>query len=520
MDSDNQTEQKYGPHDNLVGTTHRRNISLGAVSTFTVAIVSFFLAPFVLKQLGDTKYGIWTLINTVFGLSGLLDFGIRSAFDQRLSRAWHKGNAKYLAKIYATGRQLTRIMSVVVCGITLFFAFCVHLGYAGNLAHSSETITLIAVLGARTAGTFLLFPNDAVLGAARRFDIKLKLHILTTLLTAFATFACLIYTTDLSILALCCLGPTILRWLVVRILSKRIYSPPSHTRASSKLTHIFLKTGLMRFVAGSAQQVIRQIDTITVWIVCGINTVAPYALGATIASKLFSLQFFRLTVQGEMLRLAATLRMDELQSLLLKTTRLITLFLVPPTAISMLYASDFFSLWISDSPETLSLGPENIYRSLAIYTFCAMACGPLSQALSAMELHSQVAKLVVFEAIANLILSITFGFLFGSIGIAAATAVACLLIHIPGRILLARYYFSSFKAFDLRECFSRPITCVIIFLPLIYFAKPHFPTDTWLSLTIAGLCSFGLWLPIAYNYGLNESERIAVIKMVRKLATS
>ena len=44
-----------------------------------VAAIGFFLSPIVVNSLGTTSYGVWSLLVTVVGYLGLLDFGVRGA---------------------------------------------------------------------------------------------------------------------------------------------------------------------------------------------------------------------------------------------------------------------------------------------------------------------------------------------------------------------------------------------------------------------------------------------------------
>ena len=513
--------KKDPQYDALKSTTHTRNVGSIALATTTTSIVAFLLAPFVLEKLGDNKYGVWALLNTVFGLSGLLDLGLRSSFDQRFTRAWHKRNERYKARTYATGKKITFFLSVTTGFATILIALGMWLSTAEGFAYRSELILVTVAFGIQTSSSFFFFPHNAVINAARRFDIVGQLDILDNLLTAALMFACVSYTDNLGILAVCCFTPKALRFFYVRNIATRIYHPPQGAKPSAKLFAIFFRTGVLRFVSSSSVQIIRQIDTLTIFLICGISLVAPYALGASIAARLLQLQqCYRLTMQGEMMKLAANSRLLDLQSTLLTTTRYVLLLLIPPTLISILYAPEFFSLWISKSPAVLALAPENIYSFLAIYSFCIMACSPLTQALTALEQHASLAKLVAVEAALNLTLSITLGFLLGSIGVAAASAAACCLVHIPGRIALAKNHFPAITLGTLKGSITRPVICVLVFLPVLYYSKTLYSVTTWSSLLAVGSCTCIIWFPIAYAIGLNGKERLVVQKTVLRFGTA
>ena len=54
-----------------------RNIFSNWTGYLITILVGFFLAPFVLHHLGNTGYGVWTLVLSLTGYFGLLDLGIR-----------------------------------------------------------------------------------------------------------------------------------------------------------------------------------------------------------------------------------------------------------------------------------------------------------------------------------------------------------------------------------------------------------------------------------------------------------
>src|SRR5215813_1056884 len=73
-----------------------RRIIQGVATNWTALVVSlgvaFFLSPFVVLKLGNSTYGVWTLINSLVSYMGLLDFGLRGAVTRFVSRDHAKGH--------------------------------------------------------------------------------------------------------------------------------------------------------------------------------------------------------------------------------------------------------------------------------------------------------------------------------------------------------------------------------------------------------------------------------------------
>src|SRR5438552_15896387 len=56
--------------------------------------VAFFLSPFVVHNLGNVAYGIWTLVNSMIAYMGLLDLGMRGAVTRFVSK--HHARSEHL----------------------------------------------------------------------------------------------------------------------------------------------------------------------------------------------------------------------------------------------------------------------------------------------------------------------------------------------------------------------------------------------------------------------------------------
>ena len=86
-----------------------RNILSNWISFAIYCAVSFFLSPFIVRHLGDSGYGIWTLTLSATGYLGLLDLGVRGAVT------------RYIAKFHAQAadHDASRVVS---CSLVIFLA--------------------------------------------------------------------------------------------------------------------------------------------------------------------------------------------------------------------------------------------------------------------------------------------------------------------------------------------------------------------------------------------------------------
>jgi len=63
-----------------------RNVASNWVGFALNAAVTLALTPFILRELGTARYGIWILTSSLIGYYGLLDLGFRAGVTQYLTR--------------------------------------------------------------------------------------------------------------------------------------------------------------------------------------------------------------------------------------------------------------------------------------------------------------------------------------------------------------------------------------------------------------------------------------------------
>ena len=112
--------------DPIVKSPSVSRTALASGAAYLIAIaISFVQAPFLIRLLGDERYGIWTLIGQVTGYYGLLDMGTRGAIGYFVAQARARNEKAELAEITATAFWFlaTAAMVVLAIGSVVFFLF-------------------------------------------------------------------------------------------------------------------------------------------------------------------------------------------------------------------------------------------------------------------------------------------------------------------------------------------------------------------------------------------------------------
>src|SRR5262245_32460893 len=97
-----------------------RSLLLGAVTNWgafaATLAVSFFLAPYLTRSLGDARYGVWCVVESILAYFTLFDLGIAACL------------VRFVAKHHATGERdaLNKLVSACL-GLFILAAVCVVL---------------------------------------------------------------------------------------------------------------------------------------------------------------------------------------------------------------------------------------------------------------------------------------------------------------------------------------------------------------------------------------------------------
>ena len=217
-----------------VGTA-LKNISWIWTGLVINIVVSFFMAPFVVRSLGNTYYGIWTLLNQFTGYLWLFDFGVRDSV------------IKYVAQYHATD-QRKELTSVVDAAVSLYSAIsaavmlaivcmAVALPYVFNIpAESVATARLTLIItGAGIAQAFVFNVYAGVLMGVQKFYLVDRLGIFFTIPRTILTVVLLNAGYGIVALALINFGlSTIANLLIYRLcrinlpyLSYKLSRPPA-----------------------------------------------------------------------------------------------------------------------------------------------------------------------------------------------------------------------------------------------------------------------------------------------------
>jgi O-antigen/teichoic acid export membrane protein len=488
--------------------------------------VGFLLTPFVVHSLGETRYGVWTLVVGITGYYGLLDLGVGSGMTQYLTRYLAAKDIDKLNTSASTGfAALSGIGFLVFVG-SLVIAFSASWLFRIQAASPGEVTWVLVITGTSVAVQFVFFTYSAVFTAVQRFDLSNGIGISTRILSAVATVICLSAGYGLVGLSLVVAGTNLIdyliRWRVaLRLLPDMKISLKLANRESFREVMAF---GTWNFVNASSGRLISYTDALVIAAFMPVAAVAPFAIAANLRSY-----FDEIFVRAGFVFFPAVTELDArgdqagLRQLYLVSSKLMLLGSIVFGSVGIFSARDFFRLWVGSSYAEPTGYPSvaTIFYLLLVGSMITVPQRIGYQVLLGTRRVKLLALLFAAEGVTNLVMSLVLVRNYGLIGVALGTLVPAILFQSFLQPVLVCQFLQITASIYCREVLLRPTLAALAVAALVIPFELVTHTRDWLTLlfnvalTLATAGSFALLI------GLNKTERDLLLgypRIVRKAA--
>jgi O-antigen/teichoic acid export membrane protein len=489
-----------------------RNVASNWTGFLVHAVITLALTPYVLHSLGVARYGIWILASSIIGYYGLLDAGIRAGVQQYLTRCIaigdFRGAGEVLSSAVALLAMLAGVMVLLSVGGALFAPRIFDFGAEG--AH--EAGWCILLLGMNSALGFAFAPFSAVFVATQRLDIANLIGIGTRVLSALAIVLALRLGWGLIGLATVTLvvnsADYVIRWRVARYLTPELEVSLRTVRLAA--LRDIASFGAWNFLISLNSFIYSYVPNLLIGAFQPMAAVGHYALATNLSRQVNSV----LSPIGQAMYPAATQLHSQgdgqrLQRLYHDGSRLMMLAMIPVVLGGMVWATDFYRLWIGEkyltSPQFESVAV--LFRLLLLSVVTNYVSSVAQQILTGAGHIRPVALALFGGSVISLSLSVVLIQVIGLAGVALATVAASVVIDlIAVPIMLQRLVGLSIADFLRRSC-VRPLVCGMLQAGVIFLVRLDGPALDWMQLIMQGMfAGFGM-LMIVVAVGLTTEER-------------
>ena len=406
-----------------------RNAIANWAAFLFVAVVSFFLSPFVVNHLGNTAYGVWSLLVAVVGYLGLLDFGVRGAVTRYVAHHHAAGDNEGCSSIVSAGLALFGLLgcaAILLSGVLALLSPLLF-NIPEQLANDARIVLVIGGLTVAVALVSAVF--GGVVTGLERFDISSGVEILLTAIRTLAVVLALREGYGLVMLGCIHLASSVLYGVAAWLTVKKVYPDLRLRFRIPLLPHVrtilsfsmFLSTihifGVLIYYSDAVViAAFLPIGAVTFYVIAGNLCDYAYKVAGAL-SKMMTPRVSALTSMGS----------KNVMEEILGTARIATLAAAPIAATFWFRGESFINLWMGTDYGPMS---GEILRILAFVVWLGGARSVAAASIIGVNRHRTLIPALAFEAVCNLALSVALVRPFGLVGVALGTLVPSMLVSL------------------------------------------------------------------------------------------
>lgn len=403
---------------------YRRTIvgaSTNALSLLIHLAASLILAPIILHSIGDSDYGLWVLLLSVVGYLGLLDLGIRSAVVRFTAAHDALSESDSLARVTGAALLSYSLLAVVALMATALLAVFSPRVFHAPPASTELLRTIVFILGVDAAISLPLGVFAGVLEGMQRFTFLNGIQIASTIARSIAFVIALRFGGRLLAITIISVAVRLLAhaFIATRALFAMPRAPQLRSTDSATLFRIVRHSSAILGMS-IADRIRFQADAIVISAFAAPSAIADFALASRLSDIPGNfIQMIAQVVTPASSRFAALDQRDRMRELVLRGNFVCALLIFPASALIAVLAPQLLTLWVG--AKYASAAPVLVVLVAAKMLYFAQAAA--QRALVGAGQHAGLVRILAFEAVANLGLSIVLVRPFGILGVAIGTAI-------------------------------------------------------------------------------------------------
>ena len=484
------------------------------------AVVGFLLSPFVVHHLGNTQYGIWTLLGSMVGYLGLLDLGVRVAVTRYVAGFVGAGDYRSVERHMAVAMRLYFIIgAAVLLGAVLLAASAYKLTGIPPELLGSARVALVLIGGALAVSLVAGVFGGLVIGF-ERFDLANGADLGIGLLRVAGVLIALSAGYGIVALALVQLGVAILhggaQFALARYVAKQIRIGFGYWNASE--ARAILGIGAIATALQVGTLLAFYTDSVVIGAFLPVALITYFAIGASLTQYVrdivSGLSFVMTPRASALVGAGAT---GEVNELFLVVGRLAVLVVLPIAITLFARGETFIGLWMG-APYAVASG--QVLRILVLAVPFAAVRQVATSTVMGMARHPGLVAAVVAEGLLNLAISIALVSPLALAGVAWGTTIPNIAVSAGFFPWYLKRHLDLSPALMAKELLARPFAAMVPFalatVLVEHSSRPQtlavFFLQVGLTLTVAvgGVLAVGLTAPERRQLGAFLSNRLGL----------
>ena len=467
----------------------KRNIIFGIVNKLVHMVFPFAVRSIIIQVLGTEYLGLSSLFTSVLQVLNLAELGISGAITYNMYKPIAEGDAKTVCALLNLYKKIYRIIGLFILIVGLIIMPFLHNFIEGGVPNNINIYILYVLYLFNTVSTYFLFAyKSALINACQRNDIVSNIHTAVSVIQFLAQILVLLAFENYYLFVIVQCVTSMINNVLVAYIAKLRYPQYKCLGVVSKEQKEDIKkrvTGLMVYKICAATR--NSLDSIFISSMIGLTAVAIYSNYYTIMSA----------ITGVMGMLTSSIIATVGNSIVTESEEKNYQDMTKFDFIYMWFSGwlTVFLLCLYQPLMKLWMGEENMFPFSTVILFCiyfyALKMGDVRALYSdAKGLWYENRFRTIIESVANVILNLVLGYLFGVPGIIVATLISLVTIGYGySAQILFKHYFKHEKVskYFLRHVLYAFVT--IIVGTVTYFACTLVRLDgLWNMVAKAAIC--------------------------------
>lgn len=495
----------------------KMGVVLSYVAIIINIVIQLLYTPLLIRKLGQSEYGLYSLVASIIGYLTVMDFGFGNAIVVYTSKYKALGKIDEVKKMHGMFNVIFKIIGVIVglLGIVLYFNVNNIFGGSMTPTEIQKMKIMMLILSFNLFLTFYFAIYNSIITAYEKFTFQKIVSIIQSLLKPMLMIPLLFL--GYKSISLCII---ITLANLFSILTNYFYCKKNlqvnikFINFDKKMFKIIFGYSIWVFLAIIVDKINWSVDNFVLGAVSGTIAVSVYSLASTLNQLFINLST---AVSSVLLPKVSALvakkaSNKELTDEFIKVGRIQYLIVFLLCSGFILVGKEFFNIWAGK-------GYEDAYIISLILII--PGCIPLIQNLGisimqAKNMHKFRSVLLACISIINIIISIPLAKLFGGIGAAIGTGLSLLV----GNGLIINIYYYKKVGIDVLK-FWRVIIMMTIpnIIPIVLICLLiHFTNfNGLLYLVLYGGMYSLMYGIVVYLFTMNEYEKEIVNKLLIKI---
>lgn len=501
----------------------RNQINAGIIISYLTLVINtiaqLVYTPIIIRLLGKTEYGLYTLVGSIANYLSLCGFGMTGSYLRFYSKYINDNRKERIASLNGTFIILNTIASclAIIWGSVLISNIEYVLGSGLTLRELNRARLLMTIL---VLNVIFTFPNsvfESILVSQECFGFQRGIRLVAAflnpvvgiplLLAGYGSVALVCITTGLTVIILLINGFYCI---------KKIHASICFTHIEPMLMWRILKFSFFIFVNMIIDQVNWNVDKLLLGRYWGTAAVAVYGVAAQINSLYMQCSTTISSVFAPRINKYTAENTDEsrqkINSLFISVGKVQFVILMLILSGILFFGRVFIELWVGK-------GYEEAYIIVLVLTIPVTI--PLIQSL-AIEIQRAKNKHYVrtiayfFTMILNLIVSIFLSKQYGAIGAALGTAISLIL----GNGLFMNYYYGKHLQMDIKNFWHEISTLLPAMIPpfifggyIMYFQNVR----SVVRLSASVVCYCTIYVISIWLFGIKRNEKVEIRNRIKNL---